>query len=277
MEILMLKTRVIVAAVLIAALLALTLWLPPVCIAVMVVLLGVIGVYELMNAAGEKKNVRLMIWPAVTAAAIPLGFYFGAAETVLRISLTFLMVTLFAEAVFTYGGEKQVPVSSVFTGFFGGLIVPVCLSALVSLRLMNNGGLLIIMAFVITAVSDTGGYFGGMLFGKHKGVIKASPNKSLEGFAGSFILGIVGILIFGIIMDKAVGISVNYGYLVLYAALGNITTQIGDLAFSVAKRQYGIKDYGNLLPGHGGVLDRFDSMIFTGPVIYLLVTCFPAF
>jgi phosphatidate cytidylyltransferase len=145
------------------------------------------------------------------------------------------------------------------------------------MKLMENGGIIIIMSFVITAVSDTGGYFGGMFFGKHRNVVKASPNKSLEGFIGSFIGGIIGILIFGVIMDKAVGITVNYGILILYAALGNITTQIGDLAFSVIKRQHGIKDYGNIFPGHGGVLDRLDSMIFTGPLVYMLFTHFPAF
>jgi phosphatidate cytidylyltransferase len=187
------------------------------------------------------------------------------------------MLTLFSEAIFTYGGKNQVPFSGVATGFFGGLIVPACLSVLVSMKLMENGGIIIIMSFVITAVSDTGGYFGGMFFGKHRNVVKASPNKSLEGFIGSFIGGIIGILIFGVIMDKAVGITVNYGILILYAALGNITTQIGDLAFSVIKRQHGIKDYGNIFPGHGGVLDRLDSMIFTGPLVYMLFTHFPAF
>ncbi len=273
----MLGTRTIMAAILIALLLALTLWLPPVWLAAVVAVLTVIGSWELMHATGEAKNNRLYVWPALTSAAIPMGYYLEAGEAVTRICLTFLMLVLFAEAIFTYGSGKDVPFSAVLTGFFAGLLVPLCLSALVSMRKMDNGGILVIMSFVITAVSDTGGYFGGMFFGKHKGVVKASPNKSLEGFAGSFILGIVGILIFGLIMDKAVGISVNYGYLVLYAALGNITTQIGDLAFSVVKRQHGIKDYGKLIPGHGGVLDRFDSMIFTGPLVYLLVTHFPAF
>jgi len=272
----MLKTRVIVAAVLITALIALCLWLPEWCLAAVVSLIAVIGAYELMHATGEAKNTRLYVWPCLSAAAIPLGYYFDAGELTVRVCLTALMVLLFAEAVFSYGGKKEVPFSSVLTGFFAGLLIPACLASLVGLRLMENGGALIIMAFVITAVSDTGGYFGGMFFGKHKGVIKCSPNKSLEGFIGSFIAGIVGILIFGLIMDKAVGISVNYGLLILYAALGNVTTQIGDLAFSVVKRQHGIKDYGNLMPGHGGVLDRFDSMIFTGPLVYFMMTHFAA-
>lgn len=273
----MLKTRVIVAAILIAMLLALTLWLPPVYLAVMVEIIAAVSAFELMRATGEAKSKCMYLWPMTAAAAIPLGFFLGAGEIVLRICLTFLMLTLFAEAVFTYGTDRQVEFSSVLTGFFAGLLVPVCLSALSSMRTMENGGLLVIMAFVITAVSDTGGYFGGMFFGKHKGLIKASPNKSLEGFIGSFVLGIVGILIFGVVIDKACGLEVNYLVLVLYAALGNITTQIGDLAFSVVKRQHGIKDYGNLMPGHGGMLDRFDSMIFTGPLVYMLVTHIPAF
>lgn len=272
----MLKTRVIVAAVLITALLALTLWLPDACLMLAVSAIAVIGAYEMMHATGEAKNIRLYIWPILSALVIPMGTYFGQGEITVRICMTGLMVLLFAEAVFTYGGKEPVPFSAVLTGFFAGMLIPVCLASLVSLRLLKNGGLLILMAFVITAAADTGGYFGGMFFGKHKGVIKASPNKSVEGFIGSFVMGIVGILIFGVIMDKAVGIPVNYGRLALYAALGNVTTQIGDLAFSVVKRQHGIKDYGNLMPGHGGVLDRFDSMIFTGPLVYLLMCHIPA-
>lgn len=273
----MLLTRTIAAAVMIALLLVLALWLPPVCMAAVVALLGFIGVYELMRTVGDTKNPRHFLLPGLTAAGIPFGFYFDCAESVLRISLTFLMVVLFAEAIFSYGTEKPFKLQSVLSGFFGGLLIPVCLCALLQLRMLEYGGALVIMAFVITAMSDTGGYFGGMFFGKHKGVLKCSPHKSLEGFIGSFLFGILGILIFGVIMDKAVGIEVNYLTLLLYAALGNVTTQIGDLAFSVIKREHGIKDYGNLIPGHGGVLDRFDSIIFTAPLVYLLVSRLPAF
>ncbi len=265
------------AAVLIALLLALALWLPAWCVTPVVAFLAVVGAWELMRTVGKAGRWKMLaLWPMITAALIPVGTGLGFAELAVRVSMLFLMVTLFSMAVFTYGHDRQVPFSSVLAGIFAGLIIPVCLSSLISLRGEERGGLLLIMAFVITAVSDTGGYFGGMFFGKHKGVLRASPNKSLEGFIGSFIAGIVGILLYGFILDRAAGIEVNYWLLALYAALGNVTTQIGDLAFSVIKRQHGIKDYGNLIPGHGGVLDRFDSIIFTGPLVYLLVTYFPA-
>ena len=103
----MLLTRTIMAAVMIALLLALTLWLPPVWMAAVIAVLGFIGVYELMRTVGDTKNPRHFIWPGLTAAAIPLGFYFGCAELISRVSLTFLMVILFAEAIFTYGTEKR--------------------------------------------------------------------------------------------------------------------------------------------------------------------------
>lgn len=272
----MLKTRIIVAAVLIALLLVLTLWAPAWAMTLFIAAFAAVGCFELMRAAGRSERPALLVPSCVAAAAVPLGYGFGCGEVVIRTALFVLPVILFGCVIFTYGSERPIPVEAALYGLFGGVLIPFCLAALVSLRLMENGGLYIITSFVITAVSDTGGYFGGRWLGKHRGVVKASPNKSVEGFIGSFIGGIVGIILFGVILDKAAGISVNYALLVLYAALGNITTQLGDLTFSVIKREHGIKDYGTLFPGHGGVLDRFDSTIFTAPLILLLVQSFPA-
>ena len=120
----MLLTRTIMAAVLIALLLALTLWLPPVCLALVVMLLAVIGVYEMMKATGAGVNNRMYLWPELSAAAIPLGFYFGWGEPVLRCAAVFLMVTLFLEAILSYGSPKQVPFFAVLTAFFASYHTP---------------------------------------------------------------------------------------------------------------------------------------------------------
>jgi len=261
----------------IALLVAVALWLPPAVLAFLASFLAAAGAFELMRAAEEAKYPRLYVWPMISAAAIPLGFFFGRGLAVMTAATVLLMLAMFSEAIFTYGTERQVPFTAVTAGLFGGLLIPGCLSALVLMRLLPRGGQVLLMAFVITAGSDNGGYMVGVLFGKHKGIVKASPHKSAEGFVGSFLGGILCILIFGLILDRAAGIPVNYARLILYAVCGNVTTQLGDLAFSVVKRQHGIKDYGKLIPGHGGVLDRFDSMIFTGPLVYLLVTLAPAF
>lgn len=272
----MLLTRVIVAVFLIGILLAAALWLPGAVLAGLAAVLSAVASYELLKAE-KVNNRRIFVYCALTAAAIPIGVFFKLTSPVCEICLIALSMFLFIEAIFSYGRERELSFSVITASIFAGLVIPFCFSSLVSMKLIDNRGLLVILCFVITAVSDTGGYFGGMLFGKHRGVVKASPNKSVEGFIGSFVMGVAGILIFGLILDKALGIKVNYLLLALYGALGNVTTQVGDLAFSVIKRQAGIKDYGKLLPGHGGVLDRLDSIMFTAPLILLLTTYFPAF
>lgn len=265
----MLAVRVASGATMIILLAVMLLALPPVCFAVVVAAAGAVAAFELIRASGEKSKVLFAV-PEITAFIIILAAYFDMEQLAVSVSLLFLMVTLFAAAVISYGGENQIPVSDVFAAIFAGLVIPICLSSLVRLNAMENGSALIVLTFVITAVSDSGGYFGGRFFGKHKGILKASPNKSIEGFIGSFVLGIVGTLVFALISEKALGLKVNYALIILCGVLGNITTQMGDLAFSVIKRQFGIKDYGKLIPGHGGILDRFDSTVFTAPLVCLI-------
>lgn len=269
-----LGTRIVVGAGLVALLFACAL-LPSVFAAVLLSALSALGAYELIKTTGNVKNRHMTVFPCVTAAAIPLSVFLGRYQFVISASLVFLMVTLFSESILTYGGKSPVTFAAVMASMFAGLFIPMGFAALVSMRMLN--GLYLIMCFVITAVSDAVAYFVGVFFGKHRGIVKASPNKSLEGFAGSFAGGIAGTLLFGLIIDKLLGVQVNYLLLALYAALGNMTTQIGDLAFSVIKREHDIKDYGRIFPGHGGVLDRFDSTIFTAPLVIILITYFPAF
>ena len=127
------------------------------------------------------------------------------------------------------------------------------------------------MAFL----SDTGAYFIGVFFGKHKLCPNISPKKSVEGLIGGVVTAVVGMLVYGIIMERCFAFKVNYLLALLYGLLGSFAGVMGDLTMSVIKRQVGIKDYGNLIPGHGGILDRFDSVMITAPLTEALLLVIP--
>jgi phosphatidate cytidylyltransferase len=146
------------------------------------------------------------------------------------------------------------------------------LSYVYLLREMENGGYMVILIFVCSWGNDTLAYCAGVLFGKHKMSPKLSPKKSIEGLIGGILgAGILG-AIFGIIYNSQVN-ELSNAWLIfgIIGALGAVPAVIGDLAASAIKRNNAIKDYGKLIPGHGGIMDRFDSMIFTAPIIYYLV------
>ena len=155
---------------------------------------------------------------------------------------------------------------------FGVVYVVFMLSYLYQLRGLENGAYLTGLVFFCAWGCDTCAYVVGMLFGKHKMAPILSPKKSVEGGIG----GIVGAALIGVLYALAINHWGNAGaeitqYAIIGAAGGAIS-QIGDLAASAIKRYHNIKDYGKLIPGHGGILDRFDSVIFTAPIIYYLAT-----
>ena len=139
----------------------------------------------------------------------------------------------------------------------------------------DNGRLYVLLPLVAAFCSDSGAYFAGIYLGKHKAT-PVSPKKSWEGYIGGVLTGIITMLIYGVILMLC-KYEVNFIYMAVYGIIGAVITALGDLAFSYIKREYGIKDYGNLIPGHGGMLDRFDSMTFTAPTILALVLLIPAF
>ena len=115
----------------------------------------------------------------------------------------------------------------------------------------------------------------GTLFGKHKLCPIISPKKTVEGLIGGLVLAVVGMVVYGLILQFGFKFKVNYFYVVIYGLLGALGGVFGDLSFSVIKRQTGIKDYGHLIPGHGGILDRFDSVIVVAPLVEALLLLMP--
>ena len=130
---------------------------------------------------------------------------------------------------------------------------------------------LVVLPFVISMLSDTGAYFAGKFLGKHKLAPVISPKKTVEGLLGGFVSAVSCMLLYGLILQLACGLQVNYWFALVYGLLGSAAGVFGDLCFSAIKRQVDIKDYGNLIPGHGGVLDRFDSVVIVAPLLELLI------
>ena len=130
---------------------------------------------------------------------------------------------------------------------------------------------LIFFVFVGAWTTDTGAYLVGSALGKHKLIEKISPKKTIEGSIGGTLGAVVGFLLFGWAFSLALKVSFNIPYLVILSLTSSVLSQMGDLFASVIKREHGVKDFGNIMPGHGGVMDRFDSVVFIAPLLLAVI------
>jgi len=128
---------------------------------------------------------------------------------------------------------------------------------------------------VIACINDAGAYLVGMRWGRHKLAPVVSPNKTIEGMLGGMGAAVIAMIVYCLILQLTEGFRINYFYALVYGVLGAGAGVFGDLCFSIIKRQTGIKDYGNLIPGHGGVLDRLDSMMTVAPLVEMLLILMP--
>lgn len=202
------------------------------------------------------------------AAALGMRALGRSVSTAAMLALAFVLV-LFVCAIIAYGRNQAVPFADLTAAVFAGLVFPLMLSCLLLLRLRENGTAWVFVPLCISFGSDTLALFAGMLFGRHK-LTPVSPKKTVEGAVGGFLGGITGMLLFKLIAEAALGMAlVDWKAVVLLGIIGSVIGQIGDLSFSLIKREFGVKDYGKLLPGHGGILDRFDSVTFVAPFVFL--------
>jgi len=154
-------------------------------------------------------------------------------------------------------------------------MVALSFGMMTDLRREENGFYLLVMTILIPVITDIGAYGFGRSLGRHKLAPIISPNKTVEGVIGGVLSAIIGMMIYCLVLQLAFDFQVNYLYGVIYGVLGALGAVFGDLGFSAVKRQVGIKDYGNLIPGHGGILDRFDSMTVVAPLTEVLMLLIP--
>ena len=234
-------------------------------------IISLIGMTELYKVFGiEKKPPGAL---GYIAAIVYYGLlYFeqqlpGDKMTWFMMLFMAFLICEMATLVFAY---PKYNTQQIFAAFFGLFYVTVMLSYIYQTRLLEGGIFTVWLVFVCSWGCDTCAYCVGMLIGKHKMAPVLSPKKSIEGGIG----GILGAALIGVLYALAINHwggaeSEVFTYAVI-GAVGGAISQIGDLAASAIKRYHNIKDYGRLIPGHGGILDRFDSVIFTAPIIYYL-------
>ncbi|MCM1126716.1 MAG: phosphatidate cytidylyltransferase [Lachnospiraceae bacterium] len=204
--------------------------------------IGIVIYYLLMTFCGERIYLFLML-------------------IVILIAFMFLYVFSFPK----YHAEQ------IMCAFFCTAYAPVMLSFIYLVRELPYGVYSVWMIFISSWICDTCAYVVGMLIGKHKLAPVLSPKKSIEGAVGGIVgAGLVGALYAYFIVEPVISKQKVTWVFVLISAVGAVISQVGDLAASAVKRNHDIKDYGKLIPGHGGVMDRFDSVIFTAPMIYFL-------
>ena len=241
--------------------------------------LCVIAAHELMSAVCGKEKTRRWWGLAGTLSVFVLtAVFFGDTQFVgspmyglFPFFVAAIVVLIFVVLVTQHGKEDSLSLLDICAMLLSGVAIPLALSCLLRLRLMELGSGLVLIPLVAAFCSDTMALFVGMACGKHKLAPLVSPKKTVEGSLGGIIGGMVGMVLFRIIFFLCTEVQLNILWCVLLGLVGAVMGQLGDLVFSAVKREYGIKDYGRLLPGHGGVLDRFDSVIFAAPVLWLII------
>lgn len=227
--------------------------------------ISLIGMFELYRIFHMEKSI-LAIISYVLISAFDSAIYFNVNSEILLMIVTLEIILLLASYVVVF---PKYEAENVMVALCGFVYVGILLSYVIRIRSFEDGLILIWLVFICSWINDTCAYCVGVLIGKHKMTPKLSPKKSVEGAIGgiigtALIAGLYGYIFFGHFTKVTSPVLLC----AIAGSLGAIISIFGDLAASGIKRNKGIKDYGRLIPGHGGILDRFDSVILTAPIVY---------
>lgn len=257
-------TRTITAFVAIAIFFGVVYFMPPICFTAAVSIVCAIAAYELTKRSGIVKVDAMAYLSSAFALVVPFFIGYDKLLNYYIVVAFACFVAMFIVWLFSYGKASLV---MTLTSFFAGAILPVMFALIIPIRWSDGGSFLVLLPFLAAWVTDTGAYFSGFFFGKHKLCEKISPKKTVEGAVGGMALCMITLVIYA----KVTSLGIGYAVSAIGALVLSVLAQVGDLSFSLIKREYNIKDYGNIMPGHGGVLDRFDSAVFTIPASYILL------
>lgn len=243
-------------------------------------ILTLFALYEMAGVIGVRKNLALTVPTYLVGLASPIFAYIFSHRVtdfifIALVVIVAIMLYFFGYAVVCRGSLKFADVATHFTTF---TYITVSFTALTLVRYLPYGIYCFAMIFVGSWVSDVFAYFVGCAIGKHKMIPEISPKKTWEGAIGGIFFTVVAFLAYGIIVSLiTTDVRPNYIVLAVLGLLLSIVSIFGDLVASLIKREYGVKDYGFIFPGHGGVLDRFDSALAVAPILFAICMLFPPF
>jgi len=264
--------RAVVGFFLVVCLILLLYIAPPFVLPIVLAVMSVLAVQEILMSTHFITQKRIIFCAGLFAAAVPIWVYRGEDA-----AWFLLMLFLLAFALFFIGmsDHKNITFEKISAVFFASFFIPYFLSSIVRILLMDYGRFLVAIPFVAAFIADLFAYLSGLAFGKHKLAPAISPKKTVEGLIGGLIGAVALTAVYGAIINAFYAVSVSIPLLLMFGLIGGVVSTFGDLFFSYVKREFGLKDFGNILPGHGGILDRFDSLLFAAPAIELLLFVFP--
>lgn len=267
-----LKSRVLTAVVGIPVII-LILLAPSWVMLIAVVLCSLVGTYEFYGAVNmrSRRLLPLRLFGYLGAAVLPFCVYIpsGLIMTCAFVYLVILFLVML-------GSHKTVKFTDIAMLIMGIVYIPFLLSNILFIKQLEFGSFLVWLVFLGSFMTDSCAFFTGKALGRHKLCPNISPKKTVEGAVGGVIGCGLGFLLFALIVNLFFGrwlngLSMSYPLMFLLGVITAVMAQIGDLTASLIKRQFGIKDFGNLFPGHGGMLDRCDSIVLVAPTIFLFV------
>ena len=276
------KQRLITSAIIVMIFLPLLIFSGYIIYPIALSLLAFIAVYEILKAIGVEKNAWIAVPSYVLGATLPFSSYFASENptmyllTLAALHFTYL-IYLMGVGVFSKGKLPFNVISEVFAMI---TYVVVSFSSMCLIRYIDEkpGAYLVYMIFIAAWVTDSCAYLTGTFFGKHKLIPEVSPKKTVEGAIGGITCAIIAYVLYGFVVSLIEPtVTVNYIALAVFGLLLSVVSQLGDLVASLLKREHGIKDYGIIFPGHGGVMDRFDSILAISTILLILCLIFPPF
>lgn len=246
-------------------------------------LCSLLAVFELLRVIGVEKKWVISVPAYIIAPVLPLCSYLvnGAEKDQMKYMLLAVavifgyMLYMMGVAVFSGGKIMIVHVAEVFLTVS---YVVISFTSLCLLRYLHHGLFFLALVFIVAWTCDSAAYIVGSLFGRHKLIPEVSPKKTVEGAIGGVVVTTLASMLFGFIVDAFTeGVTPDYLVLALTGLVLSVVAQLGDLIASLIKREHGVKDFGTLLPGHGGIMDRFDSILAVSTILMIICVVFPPF